>query len=740
MNTIRKKVFQSTINKVAIFTILVLLASCGVTKEKKVSEQGYSAYLFAYFTGNAKSEEAIRFALSKDGFNYYALNNNEAVIDSKDISLTGGVRDPHILRGADGKTFYMVVTDMVSANGWNSNRGMVLMKSTDLINWTSSAINIPTTYPDKFGDVLRVWAPQTIYDRKAKKYMVYFSMFQPGGIDIIYYAYVNENFTALEGTPKQLYYSPTNGATIDGDIIEKDGKYHLFMKTEDTADKGIMVAVSDNLTSGYELQPGYVDQTNEAVEGSSVFKLIDSDSYILMYDMYAKGSYQFTSSTDLKNFKVIDQQISMNFHPRHGTVIPITKEESERLIAKFGWFPNSEILGATAAAINKNNIAIDVKNNKILLPVKNGTDLKNFDPEFKVNEGTTVTPQGPQNFSNQTVKYEFDMGNLGKMSFDVQAVVRKNPALAGFYADPEVLYSEKTGRFYIYPTTDGFPGWGGYKFSVFSSADLVNWTDEGVILDLKSDQVSWAKGNAWAPAIIEKKINGGYKYFYYFSGDAGSKKEIGVAVADNPTGPFTDLGKPMISEFPAGARGQLIDGDVFQDPVSGKSYFYYGNGFMAVSELNDDMTSIKPNTSKIITPQGGSNETFRYREGTYVFYRNGLYYFLWSVDDTGSPNYHVAYGTSKSPTGPIEVAAQPIVIQQDKANKIYGPAHNSVLQIPGKDEWYIVYHRINANYIHSDPGVHREVCIDRLTFDGKGNIIKVQPSVSGIEAVNLNKK
>ena len=80
-----------------------------------------SAYLFVYFTGNRMSEEAVRMAVSLDGYNYKALNGNQPVLDSRVISSTGGVRDPHILRCENGKTFYMVVTDMVSGNGWDSN-------------------------------------------------------------------------------------------------------------------------------------------------------------------------------------------------------------------------------------------------------------------------------------------------------------------------------------------------------------------------------------------------------------------------------------------------------------------------------------------------------------------------------------------------------------------------------------------------------------------------------------------
>ena len=208
--------------------------------EMKVPGENYRAYLFTYFTVD---DEAIRFAISNDGYNFRALNNNKPVISSAQISSTGGVRDPHILRGADGKTFYMVATDMVAAKGWDSNRAMVLMKSTDLINWTSSVVNIQNKYPGN-ENLKRVWAPQTIYDVQAGKYMVYFSLQHGTDPDKIYYSYANADFTDLETEPKQLFFSPTNSACIDGDIILKDGKYHLFFKTESGV-PGIKIAVSD---------------------------------------------------------------------------------------------------------------------------------------------------------------------------------------------------------------------------------------------------------------------------------------------------------------------------------------------------------------------------------------------------------------------------------------------------------------------------------------------------------------
>jgi arabinoxylan arabinofuranohydrolase len=613
-----------------------------------IAEKDLTAYLFVYFTGNSVEEEAVRYAISADGYHYYHLNNNKPVIDSKVISSTGGVRDPHILRGDDGKTFYMVLTDMTSSKGWDSNRAMVLLKSTDLVNWKSSIVNIQTTFPEN-ENLKRVWAPQTIYDAKAGKYLIYFSLQYAGGPDKIYYAYGNKDFTGLESAPKLLFVPKSERACIDGDIIEKDGIYHLFYKTE-TKKAGIKVATTTDLTSGkWTENDNYLQQTKDGVEGSSVFKLNHSDDYILMYDVYTKGRYQFTKSKDLVNFTVIDNDISMDFNPRHGTILPITRSELKRLTAKWG----------TPAQFPK---------------------------------------------------------------------INNNPVLEGYYADPEILYSNKTKKYYIYPTSDGFDGWSGNYFKTFSSDNLTDWKDEGIIVDLRKD-VSWANRNAWAPCIVEKKIKGKYKYFYYFT----AAQKIGVASSDNPNGPFTDSGKALVSTRPEGVKdGQEIDPDVFTDPKTGQSYLYWGNGYMAVAELNADMISIKEGSTKVIEV----DNTFR--EGTYMIYRNGTYYFLWSEDDTRSPNYKVRYGTSKSPLGPIEIPKNNIVIQGISDQGIYATGHNSVLQIPNKDEWYITYHRFSyptGIKMGDAGGFHREVCMDKLEFNADGSIKQVTPTHSGVNAI-----
>ena len=632
-------------NKPLLICLLSLLLLPGHTQAAGIEEKDYAGYLFAYFTGNRIEEESIHFAISRDGYTFRALNGNKPVLDSRVISSTGGVRDPHILRAEDGHTFYMVATDMVSGNGWSSNRAMVVLKSTDLIHWTHSVINIQKRYAGQ-ERLRRVWAPQTIYDREAGKYMIYWSMLYEGGTDIIYYAYANDDFTDLEGEPRPLFLPADKKSCIDGDIVFKDGVYHLFYKTEGHGN-GIKTATTRSLTSGHWTEyPDYKQQTKDAVEGAGTFKLIGQEKYILMYDVYMKGAYQFTETTDLQHFQVVDHAVSMDFHPRHGTVIPVTRDELLRLTTQWG------------------------------------------------------TPEGLDNLP-------------------------ANPVLPGFHADPEILYSRQTGKYYIYSTSDGYAHWGGWYLTAYSSTDLKSWTPEGVVLDLRSPQVTWANGNAWAPAIEEKLIDGKYKYFLYYSGNAAdnSGKQIGVAIGDSPTGPFKDLGHPLVSQSPTG-RGQQIDVDVFTAPASGKSYLYWGNGYMAGAELNDDMVSIKDETLTVMTPQGGTLKTHAYREAPYVFFRHGVYYFLWSVDDTGSPNYHVAYGTSDSPLGPIQVAKSPIVLIQNADKEVYGPAHNAVIRKPGTDEWYIVYHRINKHFLDKDkgPGYHREVCIDRMEFNNDGTI------------------
>ena len=214
------------------------------------------------------------------------------------------------------------------------------------------------------------------------------------------------------------------------------------------------------------------------------------------------------------------------------------------------------------------------------------------------------------------------------------------PVLTGLYADPHIV--RFGDRYYIYPTTDG-QRWMSTSFKCFSSSDLVNWKDEGVILDLA--EVAWAETKAWAPAAARGPDG---RYYFYFT----AQDRIGVAVSDSPTGPFRDaLGKPLIE------RNQFetypIDPMVFADD-DGERYLYFGNGRCIAVRLKPNMIEIDEPTARDITPESPTTE---YREGAFMLRRGDTYHLSWSVNDTRSPDYQVHAATSDAlsagtPTSP----------------------------------------------------------------------------------------
>lgn len=321
----------------SFFAILSLVISLSSPISAKNNEM--KGYLFAYFTGNAPEDEQIHFAISNDGWNYKPLNKGAQIITSDSIAISKGVRDPHILRGNNG-WFYMVATDMRCTLGWSSNRGIVMMRSHDLIHWEHHAVNFPEKYKGTmFANVTRVWAPQTIYDKKAKKYMIYFSLLSNDGkipYDRVYWVYANKDFSNVEGEPQVLF--DYHQASIDSDIVQdKNGTFHLFFKTEGSKMKGIKQYTFIDLhkSDSWKLEDGYCQQTKEDVEGAGIFPLIGG-GWALMYDCYRNHHYQFCKSNDLMHFSFV-QNTETNglFTPRHGTVMQITASEYDALTKAF---------------------------------------------------------------------------------------------------------------------------------------------------------------------------------------------------------------------------------------------------------------------------------------------------------------------------------------------------------------------------------------------------------------------
>ena len=167
---------------------LIAMTSC-VSKRQQLTEEDMGAYLFVFFSDPTHS---LFMATSHDGYTFTAVNNGNPIMSGDTIAEQRGVRDPHITRGPDG-AFYLAMTDLHifaqreglretewerpgEAYGWGNNRGLVLMKSYDLINWTRSNVRVDKAFPEKFGNIGCAWAPETIYDAKEGKMMIYFTM------------------------------------------------------------------------------------------------------------------------------------------------------------------------------------------------------------------------------------------------------------------------------------------------------------------------------------------------------------------------------------------------------------------------------------------------------------------------------------------------------------------------------------------------------------------------------------
>ena len=309
----------------------------------------------------------------------------------------------------------------------------------------------------------------------------------------------------------------------------------------------------------------------------------------------------------------------------------------------------------------------------------------------------------------------------------------KNPIVDGWYADPEgIVFGNK---YWIFPTfSDKYQDQ--VFLDAFSSKDLVHWEKHNRVLD--TSVIKWAKQAMWAPSIIEKN----QRYYLFFSandlqrpgGPYWDEKDlynhyggIGVAVADSPQGPYEDhLGVPLINEFHNDA--QPIDQFVYKD-VDGTYYMFYGGWrHCNIAMLNDDFTGFVPWSGnklfKEITPEG-------YVEGPFVFRRKNSYYFMWSEGSWGNDTYKVAYAMADKVTGPYKRIGT--ILESDK-NIATGAGHNSVINTPNTDQWYMVYHR---RPIANKGRDHRVICVDKLEFNQDGTIKQVKMTFGGVKSNNL---
>lgn len=323
----------------------------GVSPQPKMG-----AYLMVY---HKDADHSLHMALSRDGYSWKALNSDKAIIAGDTIAQQRGIRDPHIYRAPDG-TYYIVATDLHifgkregyrttewerdgKEYGWGNNRGLVLMKSRDLIHWTHTVCRIDEAFPRRFGNLGCAWAPQTIYDPQEGKMMVYFTIRATGkGKTKLYYAYANDDFTQLITEPQLLFEYPDEKVQIlDADIIPMpDGRYCMTYCAQENPG-GIKMAFSNHINRGYVYQPQQIDAEKGACEAPTMYKLIGQDKWLLMYDIFSirPHNFGFMETTDFLSFRHLgrmgDGVIKRKgfAEQKHGAVCHITEEEAERLEA-----------------------------------------------------------------------------------------------------------------------------------------------------------------------------------------------------------------------------------------------------------------------------------------------------------------------------------------------------------------------------------------------------------------------
>jgi glycosyl hydrolase family 43 len=284
-----------------------------------------------------------------------------------------------------------------------------------------------------------------------------------------------------------------------------------------------------------------------------------------------------------------------------------------------------------------------------------------------------------------------------------------NPFVKRFVADPAAHVFN--GRVYVYDTDDQTNDgtyWNSTVWHGYSSANLVDWTDEGTILSVKA--FTWAVGwSAWAPDVVFK--NGKY----YFFGPIDDV-HIGVAVGSTPTGPFTDaIGAPLIDKTrDANAGAEPIDPAVLIDD-DGQAYLYFGTRVPKAVKLTADLLHMD---GPILDMSVSGNN---YGEAPWMGKHNGVYYFSYS---TGWPG-QIAYGTSTTPLGPFTFKGIVLDFVGIQTN------HESIVE-NFKGQSYIFYH--NAK-LPGGGDFRRSIDVDELHYDPNGAIVQVVQTTTGVACV-----
>lgn len=349
--------------------LLLLVMAIVPTMQAKKKEKKMAGYVMVY---HKDVDHGLHMAYSWDGYTWTALNDDQPVMAGDTIAEQKGIRDPFIFRSPDGGVCVAMTdlhvfgqrdgyrTTQWERDGrkydWGNNRGLVLLKSSDLIQWTRTNLDFtkltcPTGMPDVDGaplsweDVGCVWAPEMVVDDRSGRILMHFTTRFLRSRNFIYYVYMNDDFTAMTSEPKLLFGSEKdeNGNfrfnMIDSDIVKVGDTYHLF-----ATQHGLPVhATSDCVTGPYVQDASFSDGESQRHEAPNVWKRIGEEKWIMMFDNYSRNphNFGFLETTDFKTFTPIgyfDEPESpmkrTNFaEQKHGAVVQVTKAELKALIA-----------------------------------------------------------------------------------------------------------------------------------------------------------------------------------------------------------------------------------------------------------------------------------------------------------------------------------------------------------------------------------------------------------------------
>lgn len=317
---------------------LLLFTFLGTTATRATDGGGF---LFVTFKGEATPmTEQIYFALSEDGRRWDALNGGAPVLVSK--LGEKGVRDPFLLRAHDGQKFYLLATDLsINLNhDWNrathaGSKSIVIWESTNLVNWAEP--RLVKVAPDDAGCT---WAPEAMYDDETGDYLVFWAS-MTGRDNFSKHRIWGCRTKDFRNFGKPFIYIERPNHVIDTDIVRESTNYYRFSKDEKF--KAITMEVSRKLMGPWEPVSGFSLAKLVGYEGPACFQIEPAASgkpatWCLLLDHYSKGAgYKPFLTRDLAGGQFTPaSDMTFPFRLRHGTVMPITPAERERLLTSFG--------------------------------------------------------------------------------------------------------------------------------------------------------------------------------------------------------------------------------------------------------------------------------------------------------------------------------------------------------------------------------------------------------------------